>query len=57
MTDSAPPPDEFIERVNVGIQRLDFGLQILLPIFVCEKQGSSFVFAFIFSFYYPIGMR
>ena len=47
MTDSAPPPDEFIERVDVGIQRLDFGLQILLLIFVCEKQGSSLVFAFI----------
>ena len=46
--DSALLPDGFIERVDAGIQRLDFGLQILLPILVCERQGSSLVFAFIF---------
>ena len=46
--DSALLPDGVIERVDAGIQRLDFGLQILLPIFVCERQGSSLVFAFIF---------
>ena len=46
--DSALLPDGFIERVDAGIQRLDFGLQILLPNLVCERQGSSLVFAFIF---------